>query len=314
MRVADLLTKITRRINLARKRSKKLRHWAPLPVVYWYSRTSSYLTEFRSWHTRVEQQSPLANIYHCCVVKTGSQWVRGLLRDLATFRYTGLSNYHYQSRTFRGRDPRRKQTDRYFSEPFPTGAVVTPLYIGYNNFEALPKPERYKAFMMIRDPRDILVSWYFSTRYSHIIINDHLGGARSNLNELSIPEGLRYSIHWLESEGVFEALDGWRDAPEKDPNVCIVRYEELAGENGFEAFRELFEFLEIGMPNATLRELLDAYSFKKVTGGRKPGEENVHSHIRKGIAGDWKNHFDEETQRVFDEVVGDLPARLGYGD
>ena len=49
-------------------------------------------------------------------------------------------------------------------------------------------------------------------------------------------------------------------------------------------------------------------------GGRTQGEEASSSFYRKGIAGDWKNHFSEEDRRVFKEEAGELdPARLRGG-
>jgi hypothetical protein len=34
--------------------------------------------------------------------------------------------------------------------------------------------------------------------------------------------------------------------------------------------------------------------------------------MRNGVAGDWKDHFDDEARAHFDDRVGDLAQRLGY--
>ncbi|MDZ7673816.1 MAG: sulfotransferase domain-containing protein [Acidimicrobiales bacterium] len=39
---------------------------------------------------------------------------------------------------------------------------------------------------------------------------------------------------------------------------------------------------------------------------RPPGEEDVTSHLRKGVAGDWVNHFDAEHIEYFKAHYGDL--------
>ncbi len=121
-----------------------------------------------------------------------------------------------------------------------------------------------------------------------------------------------YSIHQLAREGLFETLESWRIAGEDNPNIMLVKYEDLAAENNLDQFSALFDFLDIGVADTDLAELLDAYSFRRVSGGRKQGDENLRSHLRKGVAGDWENYFDSEVQREFDEQVGDLPSRLGY--
>ena len=64
---------------------------------------------------------------------------------------------------------------------------------------------------------------------------------------------------------------------------------------------------------ATIRNLVgEKYSFKKLSGGRKTGEENTNSHYRNGKRGDWKNHFTEKHKTVFKEKYGDLLIKLGY--
>lgn len=52
--------------------------------------------------------------------------------------------------------------------------------------------------------------------------------------------------------------------------------------------------------------------FEKMASGRKPGEENVNSHFRKGTPGDWKDHFTPKVREKFKQQYADLVAKLGY--
>jgi hypothetical protein len=52
--------------------------------------------------------------------------------------------------------------------------------------------------------------------------------------------------------------------------------------------------------------------FEKKTGGRKAGETDVESHYRKGVAGDWINHFTEKHVAYFNDRFGDVLLRTGY--
>jgi hypothetical protein len=61
------------------------------------------------------------------------------------------------------------------------------------------------------------------------------------------------------------------------------------------------------------RALLARYSFKTLS-GREPGQEDPGSKLRKGIAGDWRNHFTPAVRDVFVEVTSDLTTRIGYPD
>ena len=58
---------------------------------------------------------------------------------------------------------------------------------------------------------------------------------------------------------------------------------------------------------------VDRWSFT-TTSGRKPGEEDLSSFRRKGIAGDWTNYFSREAGEVFDSFAGDALVELGYAD
>jgi hypothetical protein len=52
-------------------------------------------------------------------------------------------------------------------------------------------------------------------------------------------------------------------------------------------------------------------SFRAVS-GRSAGDEDLSSHLRKGIVGDWKNHFDGAALSRFEAVAGPLLQELGY--
>jgi hypothetical protein len=61
-----------------------------------------------------------------------------------------------------------------------------------------------------------------------------------------------------------------------------------------------------------LETTVDKFSFERQTAGRQRGSEDRTSFFRKGIVGDWKNHFTREAGRIFDTHFGDMLVRLGY--
>ena len=52
--------------------------------------------------------------------------------------------------------------------------------------------------------------------------------------------------------------------------------------------------------------------FESKAKGRKPGVENKNSHYRKGVAGDWRHHFNNEIKEKFKYLYGNLLIKLGY--
>jgi hypothetical protein len=251
--------------------------------------------------------SSAANVYHCCVHKTGSQWIRKLLSDPVVYRYSDLSPYHYQSRLPGQRDSRDIK-DRTFAEPFPTGTIVSPLYISFENFSALPKPENYRAFFVQRDPRDILVSWYFSMKHSHPV-SGRIQQLRQDLNAMSVDDGILYTMNHLHRSGHFQVIASWIDAPKRNPNTIVVRFEDLIGPASVEVFDALFQHCDIHLPRQLLDQLLRKYSFEALA-GRKPGQEKKEAHYRKGISGDWENYLSDALTKQLDALTDNLTARL----
>ena len=82
---------------------------------------------------------------------------------------------------------------------------------------------------MTRDPRDILVSWYFSTKFSH----GKDGGLNKYISDLAqindIEKGLLYAIDALDEFGLWKTIKSWQNSynPKYEK---IVRFEDLTGE------------------------------------------------------------------------------------
>lgn len=93
-------------------------------------------------------------------------------------------------------------------------------------------------------------------------------------------------------------------------NAFVTTYCKLVADQ-YGEFERIFDFLEWKVPVSTLREVVAEHDFRSRT-GRAPGEENTFSHRRKGQPGDWRNHFDTDTGRAFEESFPRLLIDLGY--
>lgn len=167
---------------------------------------------------------------------------------------------------------------------------------------------------LFRDPRDMVVSAYFSHRNSHPIEVDgvrwvELIRHRINLLKMDKDEGMLAEI---EFSGYF--LDHLLCWNLDDPDVLPVRMEDLVADPPAQWRRVLahWEVLD-ALPDGYLDTVLARHSFDRMTGGtRNIGEEDEKSHYRKGVAGDWRNHFNEDHLKLFRKRYGDLVERLGY--
>jgi hypothetical protein len=201
-----------------------------------------------------------------------------------------------------------------------------------------------RAFHVIRDPRDIVVSAYFSHRKTHPTDGlPHLQAHREELQRTTLHEGLLLEMAFSRCE--LGQIGEWNYG---DPSVLELRTEELTL-HPYDGFISIFRHLglldEAGPNLATehirrwvqrllnrlswrpglgfLRQRIDADAetvlgvvyrqrFDAQTAGRARGTEDVSSHYRKGVSGDWKNYFTREHAESFEEQFGDLLRQLGY--
>jgi hypothetical protein len=154
------------------------------------------------------------------------------------------------------------------------------------------------------------VSWYFAARYSHGRI-DPIPRLRRDLEKLSLEDGLKYSIDSLEEFGLFWAQKSWMEADEG--RARIFRYEDFSRDNR-KFLQDLLGYIDASLPEDVFAALYERHAFKQITGGREAGVEDRHDHYRKGVAGDWRNYFDDSLRAYFRAATGDLLDVLGYPD
>jgi len=171
---------------------------------------------------------------------------------------------------------------------------------------------KHRAFNVIRDPRDIIVSGYFSHRYSHEsegAMHDWVGPLREKLNRLSFDEGLAAEIEHGHS---LKQLSTWQF---DNPNILELRAEDIVFATEEQCFKQLkrilqhlhFDRFEDKLLWHVMVELHEFFS-----GRRSKDVEDKTSHYRKGQPGDWKNYFKPQHVTLFKRHWGDLAVRLGY--
>lgn len=221
-------------------------------------------------------------------------------------------------------------------------------FLGYGNadFSQVRRLDldRVRGFHYVRDPRDIVVSGYFSHRNTHSTEGwKDLIPYREKLQAASQEEGLHLELEHEAEQ--FEEMRGWRECP---PTAAIrqIRIEQLTA-NPYQGMLDLlselglvdesyytpgkrFRFLAskvvtnlrqrgLALPGAVSKlpaervlGLLYECDFRQQAKGRRPGQEDRNSHFRKGVHGDWVNHFTLAHLQDFKERYEDLLFQFGY--
>ena len=93
--------------------------------------------------------------------------------------------------------------------------------------------------------------------------------------------------------------------------ILELKYEEIIQDTE-KYFLQVFNHYGFNAKETEIAmEVVERCKFEKIT-GRSMGAENPKNHFRKGIAGDWKNHFTESHKKAFKELYPGLLEKLGY--
>jgi lipopolysaccharide transport system ATP-binding protein len=225
--------------------------------------------------------------------KAGSSWIHVILRRCVKDRVV-------QPQPAAG---------HFLEAPVREGKVYSRLYVTREQFESAELPPRWRRFVVIRDLRDTLVSLYFSYKYSHR--RDRLPDALLYFCELlqtvDVETGLRETMEVALPTTAAEIQRSWLEAGER-----LIRYEDLLDRDVEILEPLLIDQCELPVDRGQLRAAIERTRFERLTGGRGRGQQDVTSHQRKGIAGDWRNHFSDALKSDFKERWGDLLIATGY--
>jgi hypothetical protein len=175
-----------------------------------------------------------------------------------------------------------------------------------------------RPVVIVRDPRDVFVSYYYhETRYERREEQRSIDRYfRSDPNRPLREDFLAYLEAKLTQRtdppfSYGEFLASWRS----HSSVTWVRYEDLL-EN---TERELTQVaVKVGLPTEAwiIRAAVERHSFEATTRRRgherRRGEADPRSFERKGVAGDWRNHFCKRACELIDKHEGWALRELGY--
>ena len=238
----------------------------------------------------------VANIYAGSCPKSGSQWIKALFDHPVVRAHTGLftlpqlDDFQTQQRT----------------RPFPAGTFVPGLYVSYQDYQRLRKPYPHRLVYIFRDPREVVVSGYFSGLETH----REIGGVaerRAILRGMSTSDGLLYALKYGEQH--VKNMASWVGVD--DPNVTTCRLEDVSADPAT-AVTALLKHCGVELSESELATVLAETSRealqRKDLEHRKPGED---SHYRQRRV-TFRDLFEPEHYAAVEQVVPGLVERLGY--
>ena len=164
-----------------------------------------------------------------------------------------------------------------------------------------------RAVYVFRDPRDTVVSHYFSLRFSHGLMGK-IAEIRDTLRGLSFSDGVLHTIGLQVQMKRYATQALWQACA--DPRVCRVRYEDLLLRPQ-DTFGQVCAHFGADVPDRLLDEVIKDHGFER-TPGRKLGQVDIFAHKRHGLPGQWKQYLDSRAVETLRREAGRLIEQLGY--
>jgi hypothetical protein len=165
-----------------------------------------------------------------------------------------------------------------------------------------------KAIYLIRDGRDVAVSYYYT-----LIRRGLYEGEFGPFLRLFLGGAVDGYRPW------HEHVESWLDSPlRQGGSLLVVKYEDLLKEP-VESLSAAMTFLGKPVARERAEETVGTYSVE----GMRQREQGSRFHerqkrrdimfVRRAESGDWVRTFTPDDEELFSRVTGDLLQRLGYG-
>ena len=169
----------------------------------------------------------------------------------------------------------------------------------YALFSEIGRQDDLKILCLIRDPRDVLISFVKDQMYVHQVSQEKERQYYLDVTQHQLPKFLDIAIQWYTL----------------NRNKCHrIRFDDMKKDT-LGTVVSIFKFIGLDVPDEIIQKYVDKYSFENVTKRNRGDEGQVIRTgylYRKGVSGEWRNYFDEELKKHFKQFCGRQLVALGY--
>jgi hypothetical protein len=170
--------------------------------------------------------------------------------------------------------------------------------------------EHHRLVVVRRDPRDALISLYYSLAVSHDPVRiegdqEIFRNTRQNLQRQDIRDGLK---SMLESDSTSITSQEFLECTElllDNPDVCDLPYEKLLN-SPRQWLEEFVQYANAG------RYIDDQWMETMLENLQPPEIEDPSVHKRRMRPGNWVDVFDNELRDIVDQRIGQRMKQFGY--
>tara|TARA_B100000886_G_C20406732_1_gene485149 strand:- start:750 stop:1589 length:840 start_codon:yes stop_codon:yes gene_type:complete len=178
-------------------------------------------------------------------------------------------------------------------------------HVDYNSEIAkLIEENNIKSILIIRDPRQIIISHYKYVSYIDTThpINDYFKSLKDdNERIMAVINGIPGIVEPIED--ILNSYVGWMN----DKNTLVVKFEDLIGEKGggsdfsqHETIKNIYKHVDISLNISKIKEIAN-----KVFDTKSPT-------FRSGNVKSWNSQFSEKHKRILKNKIGSWLIEYGY--
>lgn len=266
------------------------------------SRVAGIKGNFRPDPPRIDKPSVLFFTTHKCA----SVFVSAILRTAG--RHTEFHHLDLAQAVFNLPEVRTNEAEDFMSERadelfFPTGEVYGPLRGPVD----IPNADRFKMVFFLRDPRDVLVSAYYSFGFSHKAPkNPDRVEAFHRQREQIQAEGIDAFALRRAEEWILPHFSRYVEMHKANSNALYLSYDEYKDDTrGF--LTRLFHFMDMAIPESALNEI--AQKANPIQTDAKSDELN---HQRSGRSGQFEHELKPDTVTRLNEMFSEILTYWGF--
>ncbi len=207
-----------------------------------------------------------------------------------------------------------------FSKGYPLSAVTNHcggLFgqegVCFGGFRHIPPPvlgleltANSRSVLLVRDPRDMLVSHYFSMLKSHAVpqggkVRDYLLEAREAAGQTTIESYVLEKADFFVKQFIRYEADLLRTHGDR---TRIYRYEDVIFEKG-DWLADINDWFGWGVNRATIDKIASAHDVR-------PDKEDEGKHVRRVVPGDHREKLGQETIEKLNEMFRPVVKPFGY--
>lgn len=246
------------------------------------------------------------SVIHFSFNKAATQYIKAILKRCAIEK--GMTNLELNAYSFNSNFPYLQDlTEEAMAKYKPIFKQRGYLYGPFGRRVKGVDPSNHKIVLVVRDPRDLLVSYYYSMGYSHTIPPEDgnkyaaFMQRRQKVQETSIDDFVLEDADRI--LGIYQSYEPW--LADQNTSLYITKYEDMVKD--FAPWLSgLLNYCEFDISRDLWKALITENEMKK------PSKENLNSHIRKGVSGDYKEKLKPETIEVLNGKLQEMLTTLDY--